>query len=266
MTWSYDATYQLTGENRTGSTPYRDTYTCDPSGNRLLKIHDGARTTSAYDAANQLTYSEDAAGRTTYTFDADGNQKLIVEPNGDRTTTSWDYENRTTLVQLPTGIRNTMAYEPHGLRIKLEESTGTKKFIWDEQNYLAKTDAANDTQVVYTNEPRLYGNLVSQRRGTDSHWYQFDAIGSARELTDGSAATTDTRLYNGWGVTLVTTGPSVFAMQWLGRFGYYIDDLASAPGTNLHCMKQGLAAMLCSRPRLHIRAGAKQCQGRPRKL
>ncbi|REJ91913.1 MAG: RHS repeat protein [Planctomycetota bacterium] len=50
VTWSYDATYQLTGEHRTGSTPYRDTYTYDPAGNRLLKIHDGARTSYGYDA------------------------------------------------------------------------------------------------------------------------------------------------------------------------------------------------------------------------
>jgi YD repeat-containing protein len=59
VTWSYDNTYQLTGEHRTGTSPYRDTYTYDPSGNRLLKIHDGARTTYAYDAANQLVYSHD---------------------------------------------------------------------------------------------------------------------------------------------------------------------------------------------------------------
>ena len=45
VTWSYDATYQLTGEHRTGTVAYRDTYTYDPAGNRTLKIHDGVRTT-----------------------------------------------------------------------------------------------------------------------------------------------------------------------------------------------------------------------------
>ncbi len=178
VTWSYDATYQLTGEHRTGSSAYRDTYTYDPTGNRLLKIHDGARTTYAYDAANQLTYSHDVSGRTTYTFDADGNQQVVREPSGSRTTYSWDYENRMTRVALPSGVRNTMAYEPEGLRVKLEESTGTKKFVWDEQNYLGETDGSNDTQAVYTNEPRRYGNLISQRRGSTSHWFHFDAIGS----------------------------------------------------------------------------------------
>jgi YD repeat-containing protein len=164
-----------------------DTYTYDSTGNRLLKIHDGARTTSAYDAANQLRYMEDVSGRTTYTFDADGNQQGVLAPNGDRTTYVWDYENRMTSVRLPCAIRNTMTYEPEGLRVKLEESSGTKKFVWDEQNYLAETDASNHTQVVYINEPRRYGNLVSQRRLTSGvwtpHWYHFDAIGSTRDLT-----------------------------------------------------------------------------------
>jgi YD repeat-containing protein len=221
VTWTYDATYQLTGEHRTGSHPYEDSYTYDPAGNRLLKIHDGARTTFSYDAANQIRWSEDASGRTTYSFDEDGNQKVVEAPNGDRTTNTWDGENRITSVQQPDGTRNTMAYEPGGLRVKLEESTGTKKFIWDEQNYLAETDENNDTQVVYTNEPRVYGNLVSQRRGTDSHWYHFDAIGSTRELTDPAETVTDTRLYDAWGMLAAQTGQNAVLLAYNGRIGYY---------------------------------------------
>jgi RHS repeat-associated protein len=219
VTWSYDNTYQLTGEHRTGSNGYRDTYTYDPSGNRTLKVHDGARTTYAYDAANQLTYSHDVSGRTTYTFDADGNQQVVRAPSGDRTTYVWDYENRMTSVQHPSGIRNTMAYDADGLRIKLEESGGTKKFVWDEQNCLAETDATNDTQVVYTNEPRVYGNLVSQRRGSTSHWYHFDAIGSTRELTNASAVITDTRLYDAWGRIAHSTGTTALSALFTGESG-----------------------------------------------
>ena len=102
--------------------------------------------------------------------------------------------------------RNTMAYEPGGLRVKLTESTGTKKFIWDDQNYLAETDENDDTQVVYTNEPRPYGNLVSQRRGTERHWYHFDAIGSTRKVTDTTEVVSSTKLYDAWGNIVATTG------------------------------------------------------------
>ncbi len=221
VTWSYDATYQLTGEHRTGSNAYRDTYTYDPAGNRLLKIHDGARTSYSYDAANQIIYSEDASGRTTYTFDADGNQEVVEQPSGDRTTYAWDYENRMTSAQLPSGVRNTMAYEPDGLRVKLEESTGTKKFVWDGQNYLAETDENDDTQVVYTNEPRMYGNLVSQRRDTEAHYFHFDAIGSTRELTDSNETTTAQRLYDAWGRRLVTLGTTESSFGFSGAHGYF---------------------------------------------
>jgi len=232
VTWSYDNGYQLIGEHRTGANAYRDTFTYDPAGNRLLKNHDGARTTYAYDVANQLTYSQDAGGRTTFTFDADGNQQVVREPSGDRTTYAWDYENRMTLARLPAGIRNTMAYDADGLRVKLEESTGTKKFVWDDQNYLGETDAANDTQVVYTNEPQLYGNLVSQRRGGTSHWYHFDALGSTRELTDVSAVVTDTRLYDAWGNAVATTGSTTSPLRWVGEVGYFSD-----PQTGLHYVR-----------------------------
>ncbi|REJ76531.1 MAG: RHS repeat-associated core domain-containing protein, partial [Planctomycetota bacterium] len=128
-----------------------------------------------------------------------------------------------TSVRLPSGVRNTMDYDPDGLRVKLEESTGTKKFVWDEQNYLAEMDENNDTQVVYTNEPRLYGNLVSQRRGSESRWYHFDAIGSTRELTDAAEVVTATRLYDAWGVPLASSGSTVFPFAFVGQLGYYDD-------------------------------------------
>jgi YD repeat-containing protein len=72
VTWSYDKQNQLTGEYRTGTNAYRQTFAYDPAGNRTLKNADGARTTCAYDAANQLRYAQALAGRTTYAFDLDG--------------------------------------------------------------------------------------------------------------------------------------------------------------------------------------------------
>ena len=173
--------------------------------------------------ANQLKWSQDASGRTTYTFDADGNQERVLAPDGSRTTTVWDYENRATSIQLPSGIRNTMSYEPEGLRVKLEESTGTKKFVWDDQNYLAETDGTDDTQVVYTNEPRYYGNLISQRRGSTTSWYHFDALGSTRQLTDATQGITDQRIYDAWGSVVGSDGMTVFPFQFVGNLGYCTD-------------------------------------------
>ena len=36
VTWSYDNQNQLTGENRTGTNAYRQTFAYDPAGNRTL--------------------------------------------------------------------------------------------------------------------------------------------------------------------------------------------------------------------------------------
>ena len=58
VTWTYDKTYQLTNEQRSGSNGYNITYTYDPVGNRLVLINGGVRTTSSYDTTNALTRSK----------------------------------------------------------------------------------------------------------------------------------------------------------------------------------------------------------------
>ena len=219
-TWSYDDAYQLTGEHRTGSNAYRNTYVYDNRRNRTLKDLDGVRTTSTYDDANQLKWSEAAGGRTTYVFDADGNQQVVLSPSRDRVTNLWDYENRQIGVQHPAGSRETMAYDPDGKRVKLEESASTTKYVWDDQNYLQETDASDVTQVTYTNEPRTYGNLISQRKSGASHYYLFDALGSTRLVTDASQNVAENLLYDAWG-NLVGSAPTLAVpFRWVGELGY----------------------------------------------
>ncbi|MBL4884932.1 MAG: RHS repeat-associated core domain-containing protein [Planctomycetaceae bacterium] len=221
--WTYDQISQLTGEHRTGTSPYQNSFSYDSTGNRTLKNEDGARTTYSYDVANQLQTSLDASGTTAYSYDNNGNQQLVVTPAGGRTTTLWDAENKTTSVQLPAGIRNTMSYEPDGLRIQLEESTGTKKFIWDDQNYLAEADANNNIQVTYTNAIASYGKLISKRQSIATSYYLFDKLGSTRSLTDANEAITDTYLYDAWGNLINSTGSIENPFQWTGNVGYYFD-------------------------------------------
>ena len=72
VTWTYDDTYQLTRERRSGAVSFDVTYTYDAVGNRLAQIDSAARTTYAYDAANELLTAKNTAGRTTYTYDASG--------------------------------------------------------------------------------------------------------------------------------------------------------------------------------------------------
>jgi RHS repeat-associated protein len=276
VTWSYDATYQLTGEHRTSGSSeeswatlsaddwdaltadewselpagpgYQAVYSYDAAGNRLLKTLDGLRTTYAYDAANQLRYSQDSAGRTTYTFDADGNQQVQWEPSGNRTTYVWDYENRMSAELQPAATRSTMSYDPDGLRVLLQDSSGTKKFIWDHQNYLAELDAMDATQVVYTNEPRRYGRLISQRRGSTTSWFHFDAIGSTRQLTDSGSIVTDARLYDAWGVQMAASGTTVFSFGYIGVDGYYTNHLRSLIHVRARHLKSQIGVWLSVDP------------------
>lgn len=120
-TWTYDKQNQLLGEYRTGTSPYRQTFTYDAAGNRTLKNVDTVRTTYAYDAANQLRCGQTVAGRTTYVYDATGNQRIEQPPTGNRTTTTWNYENQPTLYLLPAGDRVTMAYNGDNRRVLVQE-------------------------------------------------------------------------------------------------------------------------------------------------
>lgn len=120
VTWSYDDTSQLINERRSGANSYNTTYVYDGLGNRLVEVASAGRTTSTYDLANQLKWSETTTGRTTYTFDADGNQQIVQEPTEDRTTNVWDYENQLIEVQNADGTRSTMTYNPDFRRVAKE--------------------------------------------------------------------------------------------------------------------------------------------------
>ena len=231
VTWGYDGTNQLLAEHRTGTVPFRNTFTYDAAQNRLAKNETGAITTSIYDAANQLETAVDSTGTTTYTFDANGNQELVAAPNGDRTTTTWDYENQPTKIMLPTGTINTSTYNADNLRIELQDSTGTKRFVWDGQQYLVETDGTNATQAVWTNEPNEFTKLLTQRRDGATQFPHFDVLGSTRQLTDASESITDTWLYDAWGNVVAHAGVTIFPLQFVGMLGYFYD-----PDTKTFCI------------------------------
>jgi RHS repeat-associated protein len=228
VTWTYDATDRLTREQRSGAVGYDTTYTYDPLGNRLLKDASGALTTYAYDLANQLTTSQNATGVTTYTYDLAGNLQVVEQPTGQRTTNTWDDQNRQTSVLMPAGGIVTSAYRFDGLRHEKAEPQSVTKYIWDFQNYLAETDQQDDIQAIYTNEPQPYGNLISQYRKGPTIWVpsycKYDALGSARVLTDWSGDATDTYLYDAWGNEVAVSGTTINPLRWVGRVGYYWDE------------------------------------------
>ena len=123
-TWSYDETYQLTRERRSGTNAYDTTYTYDGVGNRLTKVESGVITTYSCDAANELLTQEDSSGVTTFTYDANGNTTGEIRPNGDRVTYTWDSENYLTRVELPWGVVNTFTLDGEGKRRRMWNPAG----------------------------------------------------------------------------------------------------------------------------------------------
>ena len=223
VTWTYDNTYQLTNEQRSGSNSYNITYTYDPVGNRVALINGGVRTTSTYDAANELIKTQVIAGVTTITYDANGNTLLSRDPSNNRTSYTWDFENRMTQVTLPAAIVDTFTYNGDGQRTQKQDSTGTTKHVWDGENILLETDGSNIIQVVYTLEPMLYGSLISQRRSGVTASYLFDGLGSTIQLANSSGAATDADLYDSFGNVLLATGSSTYPFRFVGQLGYYKD-------------------------------------------
>lgn len=99
------------------------------------------------------------------------------------------------------------------------------KYVWDPVNdcVLAELDENNVTKVVYTNEARPYGGVLSQRRGSVSHYHHHDALGSTRFLTDSSGNVTDTYEYDAWGNSVASTGTTVNPYRSVGKYGYQTD-------------------------------------------
>ena len=100
------------------------------------------------------------------------------------------------------------------------------KYVWDTVSdcVLSELDENNAVTAVYTNEPQQYGGVLSQRRGTTSHYHHHDALGSTRFLTDSSGNVTDTYLHDAWGNLVASTGTTVNPFKWVGKYGYYTDD------------------------------------------
>src|SRR5262249_55290872 len=135
----------------------------------------------------------------------------------------WDYNNSLTQVLLATGVRNTMSYDGDARRVRKDDSSGTSKFVWDQQNILLETDQNDAMQAMYSLEPAEYGNLATQYRGGQSQFFLFDGLGSTDRLTDISGTVTDNYVYKAFGPIQASSGSSVNPFRYVGKQGYYFD-------------------------------------------
>jgi RHS repeat-associated protein len=95
------------------------------------------------------------------------------------------------------------------------------------QNYLAESDGSNTINVVYTNEPRRYGNVISSLLQGAAFYHHFDATATTRQLTTVTSVASDKWIYDAWGNQVHRTGNTALSLLWLGQIGYYYDTATS---------------------------------------
>jgi len=216
-TYGYDFLDRLTSaveRNSANTVIDNRVYTYDLASNRKSQTINGATTSYAYNAANQLcwTYSgfstaacgAPPGGATTYSYDANGNTTA--------NSAGLDFDNnlrdQTTSFTAPGGTPIAFGYAGAGQA----ERTSVAGI------------AQHNTQLGLGREGSAYwtrdevGLLVSQRAGGQRHYYLSDALGSIVALTDVNGGVAQTYKYDPFGKLLVSTGtvsnPFRFASEY----------------------------------------------------
>ncbi len=204
--YDYDDCYRLKKEEITDPVLGNRliTYQYDKAGNRLEKNDNGVITKYDPDDNNRIK----SEGSIIYDYDDNGNLKTKVD--GTKTTTyGYDGENRLISVTLTESGKTkveTYGYDWEGNRISKTSNGVVIKYLVDSYSGLSKVieerDGSGNLLVYYT-----YGNdLISQKRGDVTSYYQYDGIGSTRRLTDKDGNVTDTYIYDAFGNILNRTG------------------------------------------------------------
>lgn len=96
-------------------------------------------------------------------------------------------------------------------------------YIWDvvSDNVLMEKDDDDETIARYVQEPSLYGEAISQERGGETRYYNYDGEGNTSELTDANQNVTDSYEYSAFGEEVARTGSTENPFGYKGALGYY---------------------------------------------
>ena len=200
MRYGYDALDRLISEVRDGSTAVG--YEYDAIGNRTRMNRNGATTNYTYDVDDRLL----STGAAIYAYDANGN--LLSRTIGGGTTSyEWSADDR--LVRTSgAGGGAEFTYDADGNRVARRAGADVTSFLVDANNptglsqVVEERDGQGGLQAQYT-----YGTgIVAATRASGNAFYQPDALGSTRLLTNGAGAITDTYQYDAFGALSGATG------------------------------------------------------------
>jgi YD repeat-containing protein len=207
-------------------------YAYDAAGNRETQQKSilGLVTsdTYVYDDANRLT----SLNGVTYTWENNGN--LL---NDGTNIYTYDSANRLIAVS---NQQSAISYSYNGLNDRLRETVNgsTTTFTMDLNSGL--TQALSDGTKAY-----IYGNgRIAQAAGTSTEYFLGDALGSVRQMTQGSGAITYAKAYDPYAIVTATSGSSSMPYGFTGEFTsnnlVYLRARRYAPGAGRFALYQPL--------------------------
>lgn len=213
--YEYDALYRLTyacsdWDNVATACKSNEAffrYTYDGVGNRLTQETLSGTNSYMYDAANRLTSVDGVS----YSWDAKGN--LLSDG-----TWSYTYNHANRLVSGDDGVDSyDFSYNGRGDRLLQTVNGVATGYTLDINRGL--TQVLADGSNTY-----LYGDSrIGEEQSGGWQYHLGDALGSVRQLTDGTAAVTAARAYEPFGSTLTSTGSPAtnyaFTGEWADRTG-----------------------------------------------
>jgi RHS repeat-associated protein len=215
--YSYDGIGQLTNAvfaSTNANIASQDlTYVYDAAGNRVKTIENGL--VSNYQTNNLNEYT--GAGTTTFGYDTKGN--IISKQTGSKTWT-YTYNDRAQLVRVSDTDNNltTYEYDALGNRSASVYNDDRTEYLVDPSgwgNVLAEYDGSGNLKAQYTHGL----GLISQKVGSDTAFYDFDALGSTADVTSSTGAIVNQYSYNPFGTNIFEVETRSNTFEYVGKYG-----------------------------------------------
>ena len=190
------------------------TYAYDAAGNRVTVTDNG--TATAYYANNLNEYTQ--VGAATFAYDADGNMTSKQDAGGT-TTYDYDLENRLVRVVTPNDGTWDYTYDALGNRVAVAHDGQTTRYLNDPVGLVDVAAEYNGAGMLVARYDHGLGLAARVDGAGAAAFYDFDALGHTRELTDAGGGVANHYDYDPFGVPLLVREVIANPFQYVGRFG-----------------------------------------------